>query len=168
MPGRSGPKTWFRGTELIDGIWTTDDIEVIAALYLPFDAHVGDHRPVIADFSMKSVLGTNTKRIIPYKACRLNAKIPRLRDAYNNRLEELCTEHWLLPKTQHLQQEAAYPATWAKKEAMEKLDNVLEQFMTHSEQKCRHFNIGQFEAGASNDIAHQTKRPLLVASVDAS
>ena len=98
MPGRSGPKTWFRGTESIGGIWTTDDIEVIAALYLPFDAHVGDHRPVIADFSMKSVLGTNTKRIIPYKACRLNAKIPRLRDAYNNRLEELCTEHRILPK----------------------------------------------------------------------
>ena len=145
MPGRSGPKTWFRGTELIDGIWTTDDIEVIAALYLPFDAHVGDHRPVIADFSMKSVLGTNTKRIIPRKARRLNSKIPRLRDAYNNRLEELCTEHWILPKIQHSQQEATYPATWAKKEAMEKLDNVLEQFMTHSEQKCRHFYIGQFE-----------------------
>jgi hypothetical protein len=28
---------------------------------------------------------------------------------------------------------------------MEKLDNVLERFMTHSEQKCRYFYIGQFE-----------------------
>ena len=82
MPGRSGPKTWFRGTESIDGIWTTGDIEVIAASYLPFDAHVGDHRPVIADFSMTSVLGTNLKRIIPLKARRLNAKIQQLRDAY--------------------------------------------------------------------------------------
>ena len=80
MPGRSGPKTWF-STESIDGIWTTDDIEVIAASYLPFDAHVGDHRPVVADFSMTSVLGTNTKRIIPLKARLLNSKILRLRNA---------------------------------------------------------------------------------------
>jgi len=145
MPGRAGPKTWFRGTESIDGIWATDDIEVIAASYLPFDAHVGDHRLVIVDFSMKSVLGTNLKRIIPLKARRLNSKIPRLRNAYNNRLEDLCSEHRILPKIQQLQQEATYPATWAEKDAMEKLDNVLEQFMTNSEQKCRHFYIGQFE-----------------------
>ena len=30
-PDKLGPKTWYRGSESIDGIWVTDDIEVLAA-----------------------------------------------------------------------------------------------------------------------------------------
>ena len=58
-PG-AGPKTWFRGSESIDGIWVLSDIEVIRASYLPFDSSLGDHRPVMADLTMGLVLGKHT------------------------------------------------------------------------------------------------------------
>ena len=55
--GQKAPNTWFRGKDPIDGIWITKDIEVIRASYLPFDADAGDHRPVVVDLTMGSVLG---------------------------------------------------------------------------------------------------------------
>jgi hypothetical protein len=61
-PG-AGPKTWFRGSEAIDGIWVSSDIEVIRASYLPFDGSLGDHRPVVTDLTMGSVLGKHMKNI---------------------------------------------------------------------------------------------------------
>ena len=61
----TSPKTWFRGKEAIDDIWFSSDLEVIAASYLPFHGDIGDHRPVIADATIQSILGTNLPQIIP-------------------------------------------------------------------------------------------------------
>ena len=38
----SGLKTWFRGTEPIDGILVSSEIDVINASYLPFDGTLRD------------------------------------------------------------------------------------------------------------------------------
>ena len=46
-----GTNTYFKGSEVIDGIWTTTEIEVTSAAYLPFDPELGDHRPVISSMS---------------------------------------------------------------------------------------------------------------------
>ena len=59
-----GPKTHFRGKESIDGIWFTLDLDLRSATYLPFDADMGDHRPVMADFTQASLLGVNLPRIV--------------------------------------------------------------------------------------------------------
>ena len=67
MPG-AGPKTWFRGSESIDGIWVSSDIEVIRASYLPFDGSLGDHIPVMPDLTMGSVLGKHMKNIVSVSA----------------------------------------------------------------------------------------------------
>ena len=61
MKGQRGPNTWFRGKDPIDGIWITNDLEVIRAGYLPFDANVGDHRPVMADLT-KDIKPKDTKK----------------------------------------------------------------------------------------------------------
>ena len=73
-PGH-GPKTFFRGQQSIDGIWVSTDLEIISASYLPFNADIGDHRPVVADLTMRSVLGDHINKIVPVKARRLNSKI---------------------------------------------------------------------------------------------
>ena len=52
-----GPKTWFRGSESIDGIWIFSEIDIIGASYLLFGGSLGDHRPMMADLTMGSVLG---------------------------------------------------------------------------------------------------------------
>ena len=47
VPGQRGPPTHFKGSMksngAIDGIWISDDIELLGASYLPFDSELGDH-----------------------------------------------------------------------------------------------------------------------------
>ena len=35
--GDQGPKTWLRGSEFINGLWVSPEIDDIEASYLPFD-----------------------------------------------------------------------------------------------------------------------------------
>ena len=81
-----GPNTWFRGTDPIDGIWVTDDLEVAGAAHLPYDSELGDHRPVVADLTMRSVLGTEFHRILPQKARRLNSRVKPVCKKYIDKL----------------------------------------------------------------------------------
>ena len=52
-----GPNTHQEGSKPIDGIWFTPDLTLEKASYLPYDPQLGDHRPVIAQFTQESVLG---------------------------------------------------------------------------------------------------------------
>jgi hypothetical protein len=63
------PNTHIRGSQPIDGIWTTPDITVTAVKWLPFSESPGNHRACLFDVSMQSVVGTSKKRIV-YPACR--------------------------------------------------------------------------------------------------
>ena len=80
-PG-DAPKTWFRGSEAIDGIWVSSDLDTIGASYLPFDSEIGDPQPVVVDITMSSVLGINIQRVVPPQARRLNSKVGWIRSAY--------------------------------------------------------------------------------------
>ena len=57
-----GPKTWFRGSESIDGIWVSLEINVIRVRYPPFDGSLEDHWAVVANLTMGSVLGKHMKK----------------------------------------------------------------------------------------------------------
>ena len=109
-PGTS-PKTWFRGKEAIDDIWFSSDLEVIAASYLPFHGDIGDHRPVIADATIQSILGTNLPKIIPPVARRLNSKVDRICIPYTEKIEALFKEQNIYDRLQALTKKAAHPAS---------------------------------------------------------
>ena len=83
------PQTFFRGKDAIDGVWVSSDLEIIGASYLPFDSSVGDHRPVMVDISMSSLLGKRLNKVVPVKARHLSSKVERIRTAYIERLEGL-------------------------------------------------------------------------------
>jgi len=81
-----GPPTHFRGSEksngAIDGIWVSDDLEVVGASYLPFDHEIGDHRPVMVDILSRSILGVPKKTIVRPNARKLSSRVPRIRNNY--------------------------------------------------------------------------------------
>ena len=60
-----GPKTHVNGSESINGIYVTPEIEVTGASYLPFNKDLGDHRPVMIDVTIASILGRNLPKIVP-------------------------------------------------------------------------------------------------------
>ena len=74
MVARKGPNTYFRGSDPIDGIWITSEIEVTSAAYLPFDPELGDHQPVIANMSKRLLVGDNGPRVQRVACQRLNSK----------------------------------------------------------------------------------------------
>ena len=140
-----GPKTYFKGKDAIDGIWVTKDIKVIGASYLPFHADIGDHRPVMADLTMTSVLGNDLPRLVYPRARRLNAKVARIRGRYTNALGKLVSEHKLYERLQALNQAASFPVTGEVKEAPEKFDRQLTDFMIRAERGCRKLHAGDYD-----------------------
>ena len=79
---KMGPNTHINGSEPIDGIWYTKDLEMKKASYLPFDPQLGDHRPAAADFTQTSVLGAKLPCIAPHQARHLTSKVKRIRYKY--------------------------------------------------------------------------------------
>ena len=73
-------------------MWFSSEIEVIAASYLPFHGDIEDHRPVVADATIQSILGTNLPKIIPPAARRLNSEVDRIPIPYTEKLEFLFKE----------------------------------------------------------------------------
>lgn len=136
-----GPPTHFRGSDksngAIDGIWVSDDLEVIGASYLPFDHELGDHRPVVVDVLSRSILGVPKKMIVRPKARRLSSRVPRIRDKYLKSVKEKFKKHKIEEKLSTLEQQATFPPSQEVEIGMEKLDNVIEEIMLQSEQKCR-------------------------------
>ncbi|KAL7536732.1 hypothetical protein ACHAXR_007366 [Thalassiosira sp. AJA248-18] len=131
------PKTWFRGKDAIDGrIWVSSDIDIIGASYLPFDAEIGDHRPVVVDFTVSSVLGANF---------RLNSKVGRIRDAYIERLEGAFKEHGIYEKLLSLQASASYPASAEAEAALKGIDKLMTSLMLEVEKKCQKLNLAHYD-----------------------
>ena len=133
-----GPKTYFRGKDAIDGIWVSEEVETSAAAYLPFDPELGDHRPVVANISKRSLLGTQGPRIKPPAARRLNSKVKRIRQKYIDRLEELFKKHRVLEKLIELEAGAEKEELSTEaREALENLDKLITELMANAESKCR-------------------------------
>jgi len=140
-----GPHTHIRGSEPIDGIWFSNDLELQGACYLPFDGSLGDHRPVVADFSHSSVLGLNLPRIVPSKARRLNSKVPRIRDKYIEILEGKVKEGGILNRLRKIDEDSSFPASTETTAALEKIDRQLESMMLSAEKSCRKKYAAHYE-----------------------
>ena len=54
--GAKGPNTYFKGVDTINDIWVTKEIEVSNVGYLPYDAELEDHQPVIANKSKQLMI----------------------------------------------------------------------------------------------------------------
>ena len=81
------------------------EVEVTSAAYLPFDPELGDHRPVIANISKRSLVGDNGPRVQRVTCRRLNSKVERIRQEYIDRLEEQMRNHNVLDRLQRLEPE---------------------------------------------------------------
>ena len=143
-PGQ-GPKTHFRGKQSIDGIWYTPDLELKGASYLSFDADMGDHRPVMADFTEASLLGVNLPNIVPPDARRLTCKIERIRSKYIKDLEEKFERHNILERLKKLSKDATFPVSEEAAEALEKIDLKMTHLILSAEKKCRKLYTKHYE-----------------------
>ena len=134
-----GP-TYFRGKKPIDGIWATTDIQVCGACIMPAGYGIGDHRLFIVDFLGSSCLGTNLKKVVRPQARRLNCKLGRAVEKYNQKLEQQILRHRMIERVGQV-----YTSGLVGQEAKERLDMIdaeSKQYMANAEKKCRKIRSG--------------------------
>ena len=144
VPG-PGPKTWFRGKESIDGIWVSRALEIIGASYLPFHADLGDHRPVMLDLTVRSVLGGKLQKLTPPAARRLNSKVKRVRVAYIARLEKLFKGNNIYERLLEIDKHAEYPLSDEAAKALEAIDRLVTSLMLQAEKGCQKLQANHYK-----------------------
>jgi hypothetical protein len=80
--------TFFRGSEPINAIWATSNLEVAHGCIMPVGYGVGDHHLFVVDFSTASMIGMCPPKIIRPALRRLNTKIPGCALQYNQALQK--------------------------------------------------------------------------------
>ena len=114
--------------------------------YLPFDPQLGDHKPVIAEFTQESVLGFRLPQVVPSKACRLTSKVQRICQKYIDNLEGIFKKYKVLESLREIKEAATFPASREAKAALEKFDKEMLKLMLMAEKDCRqlyanHYNF---------------------------
>jgi len=134
--GKQLGATYFRGSQPIDGVWATQDIDVVGAP----GYGMGDHRVFLIDFTLVSMVGATPPRVKRATSRRLTTKMPGVVEKYNNILERELQRH----NVDEDHRKAYYATT--KEEADKALassDRKSKQGMAHAEKKCRKIKSGR-------------------------
>ena len=131
-----GPPTFVRGRRQIDGAWVTPDVNVERACFLPFFFGVGDHRAIIVDIPIHSLLGGDIHTIARPSSRRLVCSDPEVKKKYNETLELYCSQHRIQQKIYSLFP-PTYPPSQHTAHIMETIDRAMSEGMSHAEKKCR-------------------------------
>ena len=151
--GVPGPPTWFRGSHQIDGVWVSRGITIQRAAFLPFFLGIGDHRPILVDFSSEDVLQERSVRVKIPEMRRLQCDNPEVLSRYTSRLEDLCTEHKLVQKLQALSpiRTTLGNVDWIL--GIEGVDRTKRDFMRAAEKFCRRLRTGGIPYSPELEVA---------------
>ena len=138
------PATHIRGSEPIDSIWTTANIEVKRTIVMSQDEGAGDHRPIMIDIRAESVFGFNIPNTPTMRARKLKHQDPRIVKKYLSILGKFYTRHDFYQMIYGLSEETIeYPLQKSLQTRFEKLDRIRVAGMKHAESKCRKFYCGR-------------------------
>ena len=125
---------FFCGSQPIDGLWTSDDLDISNACVMPFDYGVGNHRAFVLDISLLSLVGDNLVLIVRPASRRLNSRLPGCNKAYVNSLEKNIVQHRLI---EHLHE--AHTGNYSMAERATRVMAIDEEgkaYMRHAEKIC--------------------------------
>ena len=127
--------TFFRGSNPIDGVWASADLDISNACVMPFGYGVGDHRAFIIDIPLESLVGIHPARIVRPASRRLNSKIPGCGRAYRRSLESNIIQHRLIERLHEAHTGNYTAAERARKVTI--IDEEGKAYMRHAEKICR-------------------------------
>ena len=137
-PSDTEPNTHFRGSQPIDGIYASPDIESSGFLSLSFHEGVGDHRTMIIDFTSASMIGQYQGHVVRPTTRRLTTKQPSSVRNYNTSLLSLLKEHRIPARLQTIAEESARPTP--VNPIRQQAENVFEEIKKYrlgAELTCR-------------------------------
>ena len=134
---RGTPST-RKGSEVIDGIWTSEGLEVTQGGCLPGDTTLSDHRVEWVDITMASMLGERRGHKESAYRRRLHTNNKKAVKRYNEILQRQVKIHKLGFKAEQLWEEVrvAKKMTGAQRQRFEAIDDQRIRAMAHAEKKA--------------------------------
>ena len=105
--GGTEPNTFARGSQPIDGIYISQELEIMSIVILPFDESIGDHRTMIIDISTRSAVGQQQYKIVRPEARRLVTRNKKATNKYLTYVKQQFKRQNLSNKLATLEQDFA-------------------------------------------------------------
>ncbi len=136
--GKMDLHTYVHGSEPIDAVWHSQDLEVMSTLQLFFHKGVGDHRSVLVDITTKSAIGKQEFKVVHPHGRHLSSQNDRVRTKYLQHLErQMCTHRMVERLSACEQRISTYPAPADAIQNMQTLDMQMAEMQQGSERQCR-------------------------------
>ena len=137
-PTGTEPNTHFRGSQPIDAIYASPEIDVRNCLSLSFHEGVGDHRTMIVDFTTASMIGHYQGHVVRPTSRRLTTKQPSSVRNYNNELLLQLTKHNIPERLVAVSTEVAANRTdTSVRRTAENVFEEIKQYRLGAEHNCR-------------------------------
>ena len=91
------------------------------------------------------MLGEHLEHIVPVQARRLNSKVTRIRDGYNDKLDELYDEHGVWERLEALAKRVNFHASKEAARALENMDCLTTSLMLCAKKRCQKLNSAHYE-----------------------
>jgi hypothetical protein len=124
--GMTEPHTYVHGTEPIDGVWLTPDLEVMCTTQLSFYEGVGNLCFIIVDISTKLVIGKQECHVVHTHGRCLSSRNERALAKYILYLEEQMTIHKMVDCLGECKEQImTYPAPERARGQMQRIDSQM-------------------------------------------
>ncbi len=138
--GSTEPNTYIDGSQPIDGIFASPELEITNCLSLSFHESVGDHHTIIVELSTRSILGQHQSTIVRPTSRRLTTKHAQSVTAYNECFRSQVSIHRIAERTESLKkkvQEESYPSGEETSTEILCLLKQMDEIKACSERGCR-------------------------------
>ena len=140
-----GPETYSSGSTTIDGIFGTRGINIKQGGYTTHEESPSDHRWLWIDISEATLMGRNRDDHAPPLERRATAKIPSVRNKFNDILEGQVSRYQLYNKTIELFSAAEKTGKLTNEQAAiyEIIEDRMKRGVKFADSKCRKVRRGQ-------------------------
>ena len=134
-----GPNTYFRGSNKIDGIFCTNEMELVQGGYIPEGNSPGDHKCVWMDLAENSVVGSARDDRPPPLLRKATSKIPSVRKAFSELLNEELQRNKVYSKAEALIRKARENKVLSTQDAQmyEGIEERLRRAVRYGDKRCR-------------------------------
>jgi hypothetical protein len=126
---------FFRGSQPINGLWASNDLDISNACVMPFGYGAGNHCAFVLDIPLQSLVGMNPVQIVRPASRRLNSRLPGCGKAYVRSIKKNIIQHRLIERLHNAHTREYSAAERARKVLA--IDEEGKAYMRHAEKICR-------------------------------
>ena len=142
-PENATINSFFRGSNIIDGIFISRTLTQQNGGYQSLDESPGDHRGIWIEVCAETALGSNNPIALPRQPRRLQIKIPSTVGKFNKVYGDHIKHHRLLQRAHRLRETASKPLTANQAQEYEFIDELMVIGMKKADKQCRKLRMGE-------------------------